>query len=46
MISSEEVIVSFIDKEIARLKLEAMGVKFDTLTKEQKRYLTSWQEGT
>ena len=34
------------DKEIARLKLEAMGVKFDTLTKEQKRYITSWQEGT
>jgi len=34
------------DKEIARLKLEAMGVKFDKLTKEQKHYLNSWQEGT
>lgn len=34
------------DKEIARLKLVAMGVKFDTLTKEQFTYLNSWQEGT
>ncbi len=34
------------DGEIARLKLAAMGVKFDRLTKEQKKYLTSWQEGT
>jgi adenosylhomocysteinase len=34
------------DKEIARLKLDAMGVKFDTLSKEQKTYLGSWQEGT
>lgn len=34
------------DKEIARLKLEAMGVKIDTLTPEQKKYLSSWQEGT
>ncbi len=34
------------DKEIARLKLEAMGVKIDTLTREQERYLGSWQEGT
>ena len=35
-----------IDEEIARLKLEALGVKIDTLTEEQKRYLASWQEGT
>jgi adenosylhomocysteinase len=35
-----------IDKEIARLKLEAMGVKIDVLTKEQIHYLSSWQEGT
>jgi adenosylhomocysteinase len=35
-----------IDKEIARLKLEAMGVKIDVLTKEQLHYLSSWQEGT
>lgn len=34
------------DREIARLKLEAMGVKIDKLTPEQKKYLTSWQEGT
>lgn len=35
-----------IDVEIARLKLEAMGVKIDVLTPEQKKYLSSWQEGT
>lgn len=34
------------DREIAKLKLVAMGVKFDSLTKEQKHYLNSWQEGT
>jgi len=35
-----------IDKEIARLKLEAMGINIDTLTEEQVHYLNSWQEGT
>lgn len=35
-----------IDMEIARLKLEAMGVMIDTLTEEQIKYLNSWQEGT
>lgn len=35
-----------IDKMIARLKLEAMGVKIDTLTPQQVTYLKSWQEGT
>ena len=35
-----------IDKEIAHLKLHAMGIKIDYLTEEQQRYLTSWQEGT
>ncbi len=35
-----------IDKEIARLKLEAMGVQIDTLTEEQVAYLNSWEEGT
>jgi adenosylhomocysteinase len=35
-----------LDREIARLKLEAMGVKIDQLTEEQKRYLASWEEGT
>lgn len=35
-----------IDNEIARLKLAAMGVKIDTLTPEQVRYLSQWEEGT
>jgi adenosylhomocysteinase len=35
-----------IDKEIARLKLQAMGVEIDTLTPEQVTYLASWEEGT
>ena len=35
-----------IDREIARLKLEAMGVTIDVLTEEQKAYLTSWEMGT
>jgi len=35
-----------IDSEISALKLKAMGVKIDTLTAEQVKYLASWQEGT
>lgn len=35
-----------IDKEIARIKLEAMGIKIDVLTEEQVKYLNSWEEGT
>ena len=35
-----------IDKEIARLKLEAMGITIDVLTPEQEKYLSSWEEGT
>jgi adenosylhomocysteinase len=35
-----------IDREIARLKLESMGVEIDSLTEEQARYLASWDEGT
>jgi len=35
-----------IDREIARLKLLAMGVEIDVLTPEQERYLASWKEGT
>ena len=35
-----------IDQEIARLKLESMGIEIDTLTDEQVRYLNQWQEGT
>jgi len=35
-----------IDKQVARLKLNSMGINIDTLTPEQKEYLTSWEEGT
>jgi len=35
-----------IDRNIARLKLEAMGVSIDTLTPEQEKYLKSWEHGT
>jgi adenosylhomocysteinase len=35
-----------IDKEVARLKLQAMGIEIDTLTERQERYLRSWEEGT
>lgn len=35
-----------IDKEVARLKLAAMGVTIDTLTPEQQKYLASWKMGT
>jgi adenosylhomocysteinase len=35
-----------IDREIARLKLESMGIKIDALTEGQKKYLRSWEMGT
>jgi adenosylhomocysteinase len=35
-----------IDREIARLKLEALGVEIDTLTRQQLEYLSSWEQGT
>jgi len=35
-----------IDREIARLKLDTMGIEIDALTEEQARYLASWNEGT
>ncbi len=35
-----------IDRQIAALKLEAMGVKIDVLTEEQIKYLNSWESGT
>jgi len=35
-----------IDKQVARLKLNSMGISIDTLTPAQKQYLSSWQEGT
>ncbi|MEJ2718638.1 MAG: adenosylhomocysteinase, partial [Deltaproteobacteria bacterium] len=34
------------DSEIARLKLESMGIRIDTLTEEQRTYLSSWEMGT
>jgi adenosylhomocysteinase len=40
------VVPAEIDEEIARLKLETMGVAIDKLTDEQARYLASWDEGT
>ncbi len=35
-----------VDQEIARIKLEAMGIAIDRLTQEQEAYLSSWEEGT
>jgi len=35
-----------IDKNIARLKLKSLGIKIDTLTPEQRKYLASWEMGT
>lgn len=35
-----------LDREVARLKLQSMGVLIDTLTEEQQEYLNSWQLGT
>jgi len=35
-----------LDREIARIKLAGMGIRIDALTDAQKKYLTSWEEGT
>jgi len=35
-----------VDQEIARIKLDAMGIRIDVLTEEQTAYLSSWEEGT
>jgi len=35
-----------LDREVGRLKLKAMNINIDTLTKEQEKYLASWKEGT
>jgi adenosylhomocysteinase len=35
-----------VDQAIARIKLESMGMKIDTLTGEQVRYLNTWEVGT
>ncbi|MEW6232351.1 MAG: adenosylhomocysteinase [Chloroflexota bacterium] len=40
------VIPEEIDREIARLKLQSMGIAIDVLTPEQAKYLASWKEGT
>jgi adenosylhomocysteinase len=34
------------DEEVARIKLESLGIKIDNLTEEQERYIESWQMGT
>jgi adenosylhomocysteinase len=36
----------YLDDEIAKMKLESMGVTIDELTPDQETYLTSWQQGT
>jgi adenosylhomocysteinase len=35
-----------LDKRVAKLKLESMGIKIDKLTPEQEEYLAGWSEGT
>jgi adenosylhomocysteinase len=35
-----------LDRRVAKLKLESMGIKIDRLTPEQEEYLASWSEGT
>jgi len=35
-----------IDRNIAKLKLESMGIEIDQLTEKQKKYMNSWKEGT
>ena len=37
---------SEIDELVARLKLEAMGIRIDELTEEQRKYISSWEFGT
>ena len=35
-----------VENWVAKLKLSSMGIRIDTLTKEQQQYLTSWDHGT
>jgi len=35
-----------IDEQVAKLKLEALGISIDKLTKEQMKYLSDWKSGT
>ncbi|MGI0091520.1 MAG: adenosylhomocysteinase [Nitrososphaerales archaeon] len=34
------------DEQVAKLKLESLGIKIDKLTRDQVKYLTGWEEGT
>jgi len=36
----------YIDEEVGKLKLEAMGISIDSLTADQERYLAGWEDGT
>ncbi len=40
------VLPKILDRKVAQLKLKAMGIKIDTLSSGQKKYLSSWSEGT
>jgi len=40
------VVPEAIDAEVARLKLEALGIHLDDMTDEQKAYMASWHSGT
>ncbi len=42
----EKKVKEYIESEVARLKLESMGIEIETLTKEQEKYLKSWTMGT
>jgi len=44
--NSVHVLPKELDQKVAALKLKAMGIEIDTLTKAQKTYLSSWTEGT
>ncbi len=46
LVSKVYVLPKKLDQMVARLKLKAVGIKIDKLTKEQKNYLSSWHEGT
>jgi adenosylhomocysteinase len=35
-----------VDRKVARLKLRSMGIRIDGLTRQQEKYLSSWEEGT
>jgi adenosylhomocysteinase len=35
-----------VDERVARMKLDSMGIRVDTLSEEQRKYLSSWEMGT